>query len=89
MSEALQRIRFQAFLNCLDEEDLDQVTAVATDLLKNFETDSFREEVDGELLMDIKDTYQKFIDEESKVNPTFSLWSSYLEIIQTLLCFVR
>ena len=59
------------------------------DLLNNFQTDSFHEEINGESFLDIKETYQKFIDEESKENPTFAFWSSYLEIVQTLLCFIR
>ena len=89
MSEVLQRLRFEAFLDCLDDEDSDQVVAVATDMLNNFQTDSFHEEINGESFLDIKETYQKFIEEESKENPTFAFCSSYLEIIQTLLCFVR
>ena len=89
MSEVLQRLRFEAFLDCLDDEDSDQVVEVATDMLNNFQTDSFHEEINGESFLDIKETYQKFIDEESKENLTFAFWSSYLEIIQTLLCFVR
>ncbi len=89
MSEALHRLRFQAFLDCLEDEDSKDVASAVSDLLEDFPSDSLFEKIKEETFHEIMTTYQDFITLESEDNPTFALWSNYLEMVEVLLCFIR
>lgn len=89
MSEALHRLRFQAFLDSVSDEESASVFSVVSDLLNNFPSDNFQEKLAAEPFSEILDKYEDFVAKESECNPTFSLWSTYLEMIGILLQFVR
>ena len=54
MSEALHRLRFQAFLDCLDDEDSNDVATLISDLLEDFPNTRLLEKVQ-------KETFQKIM----------------------------
>ena len=89
MSEALHRLRFQAFQDCLDDEDSNDVATLVSDLLEDFPNTSLLEKVQKETFQKIMKTYHDFITQECEDNPTFALWSNYLEMVELLLCFIR
>ena len=89
MSEGLQRLRFQAFSHSLCDEKTTKVTAVVCSLLDGFPSEDFEEKVRMETFSEVLTMYEKFVKSASENNPTFSLWSSYLEMIDNLLQFVR
>lgn len=89
MSEALHRLRLQAFLDSLDDEESANVYSVAHDLLNNFPDENFQEKLSSEPFSEIIDQYDDFVVRQSECNPTFSLWSTYLEMIGILLQFIR
>ena len=89
MSEALQRLRFQAFMDSLCNEDSTKITAVVCHLFEDFPSEHFEAKVRMEAFSEVLTMYEQFVVRESEKSPTFSLWSSYLEMIDTLLQFVR
>ena len=89
MSEALHRLRLQAFSGSLDEEDYANAYTVARDLSSNFPRENFQEKLSLEPFMEIIAQYDAFVVRQSESNPTFSLWSTYLEMVGTLLQFIR
>jgi hypothetical protein len=89
MSEALHRLRFQAFLDSVNDEESASIYSVVFDLLNNFPSEDFQEKLSTEPFSEILEKYENFVTQESQCNPTFSLWSTYLEMIGTLLQFVR
>ena len=89
MSKALHKLRFQAFLDKVSEEENVNIYFVVSDLLKNFSSDDFQEKLRAEPFTEILEKYDAFVVQESESNPAFSLWSTYLEMIGILLQFVR
>lgn len=89
MSEALHRLRFQAFLDYLGDEESTNITSAVSGLLNDFPNEHFEEKVKAEPFSEIITKYEDFIVRESECNPTFSLWSTYLEMIGILLQFIR
>ena len=88
-SEALHRLRFEAFLNCIDGGDREDVKAVAHDLLAKFSSSSLEREITDESFLQIMSSYQTFVMQQCEENTTFALWSTYLEMVVILLCFIR
>jgi hypothetical protein len=86
---ALHRLRFQAFLDSVSDEESANIYSVVYDLLNNFPNEDFQEKLTAEPFSEILDKYEDFVVQESECNPTFSLWSTYLEMIGILLQFVR
>ena len=82
MSEALHRLRFQAFLDNVSDEDHANIYSVVSDLLNNFPSDDFQEKLRVEPFSEILEKYDTFVVQESESNPTFSLWSTYLEFLR-------
>ena len=88
MSEALHRLRFQAFLDSISGEESTNICSIVSDLLSNFPSDNFEEKLKTEQFTEILDKYDSFVVQQSECSPTFSLWSTYLEMIGILLQFV-
>lgn len=86
MFEALQHLRFEAFLNSLPEEQAENINAQIDEVADEFLLDPSHFQHDFELL---HQQYQKFVENQSAENPTFAFWSSYLEMVQLLLSFIR
>ena len=89
MSKALHKLRFQAFLDNVSDEDNVNIYFVVSDLLNNFSHDDFQEKLRAEPFTEILEKYDAFVVQESESNPAFSLWSTYLEMIGILFQFVR
>lgn len=89
MSEALHRLRFQAFLDNASDEESANIYSVISDLLNNFPSDSFQDKLRAGPFSEIVEKYDAFVLQKSESNPTFSLWRTYLEMIGILLQFVR
>jgi hypothetical protein len=88
-SEALHRLRFETSINCLGQQECEDIKAVAQDLLTNFSSGILEREITDENFIELMTTYQTFIMVECEKNATFAFWSSYLEMVEILLCFIR
>ena len=86
--EALQRLRWQVFLNTLPDEEKDSVLGVLVILQSSFPSAAFQEHVQSERFADVLKSYSQFISTHSN-DPTFAVWSSYIEMVELLLLFVR
>lgn len=82
MHEALERIRFQMFLDSLSPEERAQlqINERVSELNDTFATSNFDDTVKSTKFKEIFDCYQEFIETHRNVCPTFALWSSYIDI---------
>ena len=87
MFEALHRLRWKNYLKTVDDERKREILRVALSLNSSSEDISNRLHDDD--VHEIMADYQNYVAEKSKLNPTFSFWSSYIDIVELLLLFVR
>ena len=87
--ESLQRLRLQTFLDSLQEAEAKEMLDAIRKLDLSFPTESFTDACDTEDFQIVKDRYQIFVEEQKEKSPTFAFWSSYIEMVQLLLLFIR
>ncbi len=87
--EALQRLRFRAFYDSLPDNEAEELDSLSVDLL---------ERIDGSLedfcstdptFISWKTAFDSFVRRRNEDNPTFAFWSTYIEMVQLLLLFIR
>ncbi|XP_077972179.1 uncharacterized protein LOC120332986 [Styela clava] len=86
--EALHRLRWQSFLEEISETDYNLVKKVISDLKEHFPSHMYAEVAVSPEYNTVYQKYVGFIKSKSKC-PTFRFWSSYLEMIEILLLFLR
>ena len=89
VSEALQRIRFKTFVSSLPEAEQMQVTNVVKDLDERYLEETFLALVGRDEFNQIFESYAEYVSKGNHASKTFALWSSYVEMVQQLLLFVR
>ena len=90
--EALHRLRLMAFYNTLKENEAESMNTFGVKLLNSY-NDASCNDADG-LMQDgalgvWKYRYDSFVKECSEKNPTFAFWSTYMQMVQLLLEFIR
>ena len=80
MYEALERLRFGAFLNTCGEECQQEIKSFISNLHDTFGCDDFGDHLNSSFFSEIIKDYAKFISERSEVNETFAFWSIYLKM---------
>ena len=91
-SEALQRLRWEAFLESLPEDNVKSVQDLIVSFCVAFKETpgSFAEIVkDNKDLAAILKRYKAFVEEQSAGNQNFQFWSTYIDMVQNLLHFIR
>lgn len=84
--EALQRCRLDAFMDTLPEDKRNTYMSLARRMVGQ----CFDHYLDlSDEFQSMMTDYQRFVDANVAVNPTFSFWSSYIDMIQILLLFIR
>ena len=89
MFEALQRLRWKAFLNNINPDKQADIMKVAMLLNKTGPSEKFKDELTNVSVSDVLDSYASFVEKERQSNPTFDFWSSYIDLVETLLLYVR
>lgn len=89
VSEALQRIRFKAFLTSLSQADQLQMTSVINQMTEKFPEETFLVSVNSDEFNQVFESYSAYVSRGNSASKTFALWSSYIEMVQLLLLFVR
>jgi predicted DNA-binding ribbon-helix-helix protein len=90
MFEALERLRFKAFVDSLAEEEGECVTSLIKRLQDSFHSQTdFADVLGSECVDELAVKYDSFITHESENRPSFALWSSYLSMVGNLLSFLR
>ncbi len=88
MTEALQKLRLQAFLDSDASNDV-SLAEECENLCNAYPGDGFQEELESDSFSRITNQYDTYIAKESANNPTFAFWSHYLEMTELLFCFIR
>ena len=78
--EALDRIRFQIFLNSLFPEETNNINGEVPTLKNLFPSREFENLLEQHAFRDIMMRYGVFIETKKKTCPTFAFWSSYIDI---------
>lgn len=87
--EALQRIRFKIFLDEENVIDSKIVESAIEEFCNGFSLEHFEMLLCNDQVKNLLLHYKEFIIFKSRNNPTFELWSSYIEMVQLLLTFIR
>jgi hypothetical protein len=81
MYEALQRLRFEAFLDSLDEDDRETVVEYIWSMGDCFpQQEEFSEFLHSSFFNEICEEYERFIVESSAKSKTFAFWSMYIKM---------
>ncbi|CAB3997648.1 Hypothetical predicted protein [Paramuricea clavata] len=81
MYEALQRLRFQAFMDQMTEEDQEVMTSFIESMAGSFPEDKFlSDDIESPLMQQILESYELFIAESSSKSRTFAFWTMYIEM---------
>ena len=87
--EAMQRLRYLAFYDSLPDHEADKLCSFGVDLLNcgNESLSGFCS--DDSNFLAWKGAFDSFVKERSNENPTFAFWSTYIDMVQLLLLFIR
>lgn len=80
MHEALERIRFQVFIDSLSQDERQNIEDQISRLKESFPGHDFENLLEDPAFHDIMTQYDLFIETQKETCPTFSLWSSYIDI---------
>ena len=80
MYEASERLRFEAFLDGLDEEYQASVFLLIMTMQDSFTEGRLQELVDCELFHDLILKYDAFVASSSAQSKTFAYWSMYIKL---------
>ena len=89
MFDALQCLRWKAFLNSLTCEEREQALKTAEELNCVGPSAFFLERIQEEDVSSLVQAYMNFNSQGSDASPTFNFWSSYLDMVASLLQFLR
>ena len=89
MYEALVRLRWKAFLEASSADECDSALDLAKELNEVGPTMKLFDITQQDRFTAILTMYQSFIERERLENPTFDYWSSYIDMVQCLLLFLR
>ena len=80
MYEALERLRFEAYLDTLEDESRERILSLIMDLRNSFKEGKFHEYVESELFHKVFLDYETFVSESSRNSITFAYWSMYMKM---------
>ena len=81
MYEALQRLRFEEFLDTHDDESQEDISSFVGSMKKAFEEDQLHEYISSVQMEQLCEHYKAFISESSAKSLTFAYWSMYIKTI--------
>ncbi|XP_038063921.1 uncharacterized protein LOC119734467 [Patiria miniata] len=88
MAEALHRLRWQSFIEGVSEVDAEQYGDMVHNLHSTFPDQEYEDLVESPTFQGMMMAYDDFIKSQSK-DATFAFWSSYLEMVENVLLFVK
>lgn len=77
--EAMQRLRFDAFFDQLDEVKQERFVSFMDEMSNSF-PERFHEYTENPVMEEIHSQYQDYILESSRKSWTFSFWSMYIKM---------
>lgn len=90
VAEALSRLRWKEFIDCcrISDADVHTLYPAFKELQDCINDDNLVRVTSSPALMDLHKRYNEFC-ESQRVVPNFNLWSSYLQMVDLLLRFIR
>ena len=80
MYEALQRLRFEAFLDTMDDDYQESIFSLIMDMQGSFIEGRFQDCMKSQLFDDIVIKYKAFVVESSTKSKTFAYWNMYIKM---------
>ena len=80
MHEAMERLRFEAFLESLDDSERHSINLVVSEMMESFPESKFFGFMESPQIEAIWQNYESFIQNESAKSRTFAFWSMYLRM---------
>lgn len=77
----MQHLRFETFLDNLDEENEERVVEFLSQMSDAFPHKSFNQHVECQMFEEISDEYESFITDASNKSKTFAFWSMYINLV--------
>lgn len=81
MYEALERLRFQVYLDSLAEKDREDISSFIESMASSFPQEMFLSDyVKSPTMQQILESYELFVDDMCNKSRTFSFWSMYIKM---------
>ena len=87
--EALEKLRLQAFEKTLTIGEKALLESISQIMQDHSERDKFFEINTSDNVKEVKALYDMFVKKRSEESPVFSLWCSYIKMVQLLLLYIR
>ena len=87
--EALQKLRWQSFLKTLTKEENEKALKLVHDMQTTFPEKEYDEICQSIEYRELLTKYLKFIEDSNSENATFRNWSSFIEMFEVLLLYIR
>ena len=78
--EALECLRFETFLDTLEEESREHILSLTMDLRDSFNEGKFHEYLESQPFNELFLEYEKFVAKSSGKSKTFAYWSMYMKM---------
>ena len=88
MAEALHHMRLETYLQSVSDDDAQQTRQLVTDMQKAFPQPEYHNMVSSERFQQFQASYDSFLEANSHKH-TFAFWSSYCDMVEILLLFLR
>ena len=88
MAEALHVLRWDSFLETVSEEDAERYGEMVKCLYSSFPSQQYTDLLKGSSFQGMVKAYDNFIQDRSN-DVTFAFWTSYLEMVEDVLLFIR
>ena len=87
--EAMQRLRFLAFLQSLPEAEAQKSDVLGRQLVDAAKRGTIPDACTTSDFSTLKNAFDEYVAKRKEENPTFALWSTYIDVVQLLLLFIR
>ena len=88
MAEALHVLRWKSFSETLSDKDAKQYEDLLKCLQSSFPSQKYADLLEESAFQALLKRYKAFVQEQSN-DVTFAFWSSYLEMVEDILLFIR
>ena len=88
MMEAMERLRFQSFM-LSKPGTARRFTEFFNTMVNAFPGDNFMDLVKSQQMQEVYILYQGYVEERCEHDPVFSFWSSFIDMVELLLLFIR
>ena len=76
----MERLRFDAFLDSLVDNEDQGINLIALEMMDSFPGDEFLDGSESHEVKAIAQSYERFIQESSEKSRTFAYWSMYIKM---------